>query len=168
MLSSGTVNGSHVLVRPARISASACSTKYSAHAAAYAWKYVRARSRSIALDSGWPALSTGGFHSNVTGGRDTVLGRLISTLWPVDFTYPKSTRPASAVAHSRAIGPPPVSSGRKSLPSNQRGDMVQLYLSSKSRLAGRGIVCWFHGWRRSTGLPSSSWVTNISLSSQSS
>ena len=32
--SSGTVNGSQVLVRPARISASAFSMKYSAHAAA--------------------------------------------------------------------------------------------------------------------------------------
>src|ERR1700753_1234167 len=84
--SSGTLNDSHVLVRPARISASACSTKYSAHAAAYAWKYVLARSRSIALDSGWPFLSTGGVHSNDTSGRDTVRGRLICTLCPVDFT----------------------------------------------------------------------------------
>ena len=69
-----------------------------------------------------------------------------------------STSPASAVAHSRASGPPPVSSARWSLPSNQRGDIVQLYLSSKSRFCGAGIVCWFHGWRRSTGLPSGSCV----------
>ena len=38
-----------------------------------------------------------------------------------------STRPASAVDHSRASGPPPVSSARWSLPSNQRGDITQLY-----------------------------------------
>ena len=36
--SSGTVNFSHVLVWPARTSASACSAKCSAAAAAYAWK----------------------------------------------------------------------------------------------------------------------------------
>ena len=38
MPSSGTSNLSHVLVRPARISTSACSAKCSAQAAAYAWK----------------------------------------------------------------------------------------------------------------------------------
>ena len=36
--SSGTLNGSQVFVRPALISARAFSTKYSAAAAAYAWK----------------------------------------------------------------------------------------------------------------------------------
>src|SRR5215475_753862 len=117
---SGTVNGSHVFVLPARISANAFSTKCSAHAAEYAWKYVRARLRSMAL------LHFGIFHSNVTSGLDTVFGRLMSTLRPVDFTYPMSTRLASAVDQSRASGPPPVSSGRKSLPSNHRGDIVQL------------------------------------------
>ena len=66
------------------------------------------------------------------------------------------------------MGPPPVSAARWSLPSNQRGDMTQLYLLSKSRFCGCGMVCWFHGWRRSTGLPSGSRVTNISWSSQSS
>ena len=67
-----------------------------------------------------------------------------------------STRPDSAVDHSRASGPPPVSRARWSLPSNQRGDITQLYLSSKSRFCGCGLVCWFHGCRRSTGLPSGS------------
>ena len=38
LASSGTLNGSQVLVRPARISARAFSVKYSAQAAAYAWK----------------------------------------------------------------------------------------------------------------------------------
>ena len=52
------------------------------------------------------------------------------------------------------------------MPSNQRGDITQLYLSSKSRFCGCGMVCWFHGWRRSTGLPSGSLVTNISWPSQ--
>src|SRR6478736_374970 len=80
----GTVNDDQVEVRPARTSASACSTKYSAQAAAYAWKYDRARLRSSAL------LHRGIFHSKVTSGRVTVRGRLIRTLWPVDFTYPKS------------------------------------------------------------------------------
>ena len=50
-----------------------------------------------------------------------------------------STRPDSAVDHSRAMGPPPVSRARWSLPSNQRGDITQLYLSSKSRFWGCGI-----------------------------
>src|SRR3954466_12160667 len=146
--SSGTLNFSHVLVLPPRISSSAFCTKYSASPAAYAWKYVRARLRSRAL------LHFGIFHSKVTSGFNAVRGRLISTLWPVDLTCGVSTRPASAVAQRRAIGPPPVSSGRKSLPSNHRGAIVHEYLSSKSRLAGRGIVCWFHGCLRSTGLPS--------------
>ena len=54
------------------------------------------------------------------------------------------------------------------MPSNQRGDMTQVYLPSKSRFCGCGMVVWFHGWRWSTGLPSGSFVTNISWSSQSS
>src|SRR5579859_2225819 len=99
----------------------------------------------MAFDSGAPDASVGIFHSNVTSGRLTVFGRLMTTLWPVDLTYPKSTRPPSAVAQSRAIGPPPVSAARWLVPSNQRGDITQLYFVSKSRLAGRGMVCWFHG-----------------------
>ena len=67
---------------------------------------MRARLRSMALDH-W-----GIFHSKVVSGLVAVRGRLISTLCPVDFTYPMSTNPPSAVAHSRAIGPPPVSSAR--------------------------------------------------------
>src|SRR6266702_5079522 len=121
----------------------------------------------MAFDSGAPDLSAGIVHSKVTSGLLTVRGRLISTLWPVDLTYPVSTNPPSAVAHRRAIGPPPVSAARWFVPSNQRGDITQLYLLSKSRLAGRGIVCWFHGCLRSTGFPSGSAVTNISWSSQS-
>src|SRR5215467_15962870 len=106
----------------------------------------------MALDSGAPDLSTGIFHSKLASGLVAVRGRLICTLWPVDLTYPPmSTSPPSAVAHSRAMGPPPVSAARWVSPSYQRGDMTQLYLLPKSRLAGRGIVCWFHGWRRSTG-----------------
>ena len=41
--------------------------------------------------------------------------------------------------------------------------MTQLYLSSKSRFCGFGCVCWFHGCRGPTGLPSGSLVTNCSL-----
>src|SRR3954466_14562953 len=119
----------------------------------------------MALDSGWP-FHIGIFHSNVFSGAPMVLGRWISTLSPVALTYPVSTRPDSAVDHRRAIGPPPVSRARCSLPSHQRGDMTQLYLSSKLRLPGLGMVCWFHGWWMSTGLPSGSWVTNLSLSVQ--
>ena len=79
-----------------------------------------------------------------------------------------STSPASAVDQSRAIGPPPVSSARWSpvRGSSQRGDMTQVYLPLKSRFCGRGVVVWFHGWFRSTGLPSGSVLTNISWSSQ--
>jgi hypothetical protein len=43
-----------------------------------------------------------------------VFGRLISTLEPVAFTYGVSTLFASAVTHSRASAPPPVSSARLS------------------------------------------------------
>ena len=107
------------------------------------------------------------FHSKVTSGLSAVFGRLMTTLCPVALTKPpRSTRPDSAVDQSRASGPPPVSRARWSVPSNQRGDMTQLYLSSKSRFCGCGIVCWFHGWLRSTGLPSGSLVTNISWPSQ--
>src|SRR5215472_13719413 len=122
----------------------------------------------MAFDSGRPDESVGIFHSNVTSGLLTVFGKLMITLCPVDLTYPKSTSRPSAVAQSLAIGPPPVSAAMWLVPSNQRGDMTQLYLLSKSRLAGLGIVCWFHGCLRSTGLPSGSRVTNISWSSQSS
>src|SRR5215470_15563016 len=80
MESLGTLNGSHVLVWPARTSSNALSMKWSAHPAAYAWKYVRARSRSRVLDH------LGIFHSNVTGPLVAVLGRLMTTLVPVDFT----------------------------------------------------------------------------------
>ena len=34
--------------------------------------------------------------------------------------------------------------------------MTQVYLPSKSRFCGRGIVVWFQGCRWSTGLPSGS------------
>ena len=47
-------------------------------------------------------------------------------------------------------------------------DSVETALSSMSRFCGLGLVCWFHGWRRSTGLPSGSFLTNISWSVQSS
>jgi hypothetical protein len=77
---SGTSNGSQVLVRPARISASAFSAKCSAQAAAYAWKYVRARPRSMVL------LQRGIFHSKLTGPLSAVFGRLICTLEPVALT----------------------------------------------------------------------------------
>ena len=97
---------------------------------------MRARSRSMAL------LHLGIFHSNSTSGIDAVLGKTIFTLCPVALMYPMSTLPASAVAHKRAIGPPPVSSARWSPVrlSNQRGDMTQVYLSLKSRFCGRGMV----------------------------
>ena len=80
MASCGTLNSDHVLVLPACNSASACSTKYKAQEAAYTWKYVRARSRSMAL------LHFGIFHSNSTSGSDMVFGKYILTLRPVDFT----------------------------------------------------------------------------------
>ena len=67
--------------------ASAFSMKCNAQHAAYAWKYVRARSRSMAL------LHFGIFHSNSTSGSDVVFGKYIFTLVPVALTYPKSTRP---------------------------------------------------------------------------
>src|SRR5580658_6532066 len=121
----------------------AFSAKCRAQAAAYAWKYVRARSRSMAL------LHLGIFHSNSTSGFDAVLGKSTFTLCPVALTYPMSTLPARAVAQRRAIGPPPVSRARWSPVrlSNQRGDMTQVYLSLKSRFCGRGIVVWFQGCR---------------------
>src|SRR5579863_6971136 len=121
MASFGTVNSFHVLVWPAFNSASALSIQCSATAAEYAWKYVRARLRSIAL------LHWGIFHSNSTSGLVADLGRRIFTLCPVALMYPpRSTIPASAVVHSRAIAPPPVSRAR-CLPerlSYQRGDIV--------------------------------------------
>ena len=50
------------------------------------------------------------FHSNEVSGLVAVFGRLITTEEPVDLTYPPmSTRPPRAVAHSLAMGPPPVS-----------------------------------------------------------
>src|SRR6476661_11270982 len=107
------------------------------------------------------------FHSKVASGLRAVFGRLITTLLPVALTQPPaSTRLDRAVDHRRAMGPPPVSRARWSVPSNQRGDMTQLYLPSKSRFWGWGMVCWFQGWLRSTGLPSGSLVTNISCPSQ--
>jgi hypothetical protein len=78
--SSGTLNSVHVLVRPACSSSSAFSAKCRAHAAAYAWKYVRARSRSIAFDH------FGTCHSNSTSGFIAVCGIYILTLLPVAFT----------------------------------------------------------------------------------
>ena len=56
-----------------------------------------------------------------------------------------STRPASAVAQSRAIGPPPVSRARCSpvRGSSQRGDMTQVYLPLEVallRAGGRRLV----------------------------
>jgi len=70
----------------------------------------------------------GTFHSSSISGKLAVFGRLIFTLWPVDLTYGVSTIFASAVTHSRASAPPPVSSAR-CLPvrsSYQRGLMTQL------------------------------------------
>ena len=57
-----------------------------------------------------------------------VFGSVIFTLDPVAFTYGVFTMFASAVAHSRASGPPPVSSARWSPVrlSNQRGLITQL------------------------------------------
>ena len=80
MPSSGTLNGSHVLVLPARTSANALSRKCSAAPAEYAWKYVRARLRSMVFDH------FGIFHSKLTGPFSAVFGRLICTLLPVAFT----------------------------------------------------------------------------------
>src|SRR5580693_1485774 len=109
-------------------------------------------------------LHLGIFHSNSTSGSEVVLGRYIFTLLPVDLIYPMSTRPASAVAHRRAIGPPPVSIARWSPVrlSNQRGDMTQVYFPLKSRFWGLGTVVWFHGCRLSTGFPSGSVLTKVS------
>src|SRR5215813_1104977 len=103
-------------------------------------------------------------HSNCVSGRSAVFGRLILTLCPVDSMYPMCTRLLSAVDHRRAIGPPPVSSGRYSpeFLSYQRGDITHVYLLGKSRFWGFGIVVWFHGWRMSTGFPSGSFSTNFS------
>jgi hypothetical protein len=49
-----------------------------------------------------------------------------------------------------------------------RGETTHEYLSAKSRACGFGRVTLFHGWRLSTGLPSGSWVTNVSSLVQSS
>src|SRR3954471_15546407 len=109
------------------------------------------------------------FHSSSISPEFIVLGRWIFTLLPVDLTFCASTIPASAVDHRRASGPPPVSSGRGSpvFFQNQRALMTQLYGPPSSlRFCGLGRVVWFQGWRRSTGLPSGSCVTNISSSSQ--
>src|SRR6516225_5501984 len=113
-------------------------------------------------------LHFGTFHSNSTSGREVVFGRYILTLRPVALMYPISTRPASAVAQRRAMGPPPVSRARWSPVrlSNQRGDMTQVYLPLKSRFWGWGMVVWFHGWFWSTGLPRGSFGTNFSEFSQ--
>src|SRR5712691_8264879 len=73
-------HAAHGLVWPACISASAFSTQCSATAAEYAWKYVRARLRSIAL------LHCGIFHSYSTSGFRAVLGSRILTLCPVALT----------------------------------------------------------------------------------
>src|SRR5208282_5163957 len=108
-------------------------------------------------------LHFGIFHSNSTSGSDVVFGRYIFTLWPVDLMYPISTRPASAVAQRRAIGPPPVSRARWSPVrlSSHRGDITQVYLPPKSRFCGRGIVVWFQGWFLSTGFPKGSVLTKV-------
>src|SRR5215207_10453645 len=91
---------------------------------------------------------SGTFHSKLASGMAAVLGRLIWTLLPVALMVSRSTSPASAVAQSLAIAPPPVSSARKSPVrwSYQRGLMTQLYFPpSSSRFWGLGIVVWFHG-----------------------
>ena len=46
--------------------------------------------------------------------------------------------------------------------SYHRGDMTQVYLPLKSRFCGLGSVVWFQGCLRSTGLPSGSFLTNVS------
>src|SRR6478752_4844665 len=81
-----------------------------------------------------------------------------------------STRPAFAVTHWRANGPPPVSlaTNEPSRLSNMRGDATHEYLSVKSRACGLGSVTLFHGWRLSTSLPSGSLVTNVDSLVQSS
>jgi hypothetical protein len=63
------------------------------------------------------------FHSSWVSGVSGVLGSVIWTLDPVALTYGMWTLSASAVAHSRASAPPPVSSARLSPVrlSNQRG-----------------------------------------------
>src|SRR3954471_23594347 len=99
-------------------------------------KYARARSRSIVL------ARAGILHSSSISPCEAVFGRLITTELPVDFTNGVFTRPPSAVAHSRAMGPPPVSSARWSPVrlSYQRGDITHVYLPLKSRFCGRGMV----------------------------
>src|SRR6478736_6189151 len=111
------------------------------------------------------------FHSRFISGVSGVLGSVISTLCPVALTIGMWTLLASAVAHRRASAPPPVSIARLSPVrwSYQRGDITHEELPpSRSRFWGLGIVVWFHGWRRSTGLPSGSLGTNVSSLVQSS
>src|SRR4051812_18236145 len=102
-------------------------------------------------------LHRGIFHSYSVSGCVGVRGRRILTDDPVASTPPNFTSPAFAVTHSRASAPPPVSSASSSpvRGSRQRGDMTQVYLppADRSRACGLGSVVWFHGWRRSTGLP---------------
>src|SRR3954471_2080063 len=81
-----------------------------------------------------------------------------------------STKPALAVTHWRANGPPPVSLATydPSRLSSMRGDATHEYLSAKSGACGLGSVTLFHGWRLSTSLPSGSLVTNVGSLPQSS
>src|SRR3954467_5627964 len=79
-----------------------------------------------------------------------------------------STRPALAVTHWRANGPPPVSLATKppSRLSNMRDEATHEYLSAKSRACGLGSVTLFHGGRLSFGLPSGACVLNVFSSLQ--
>src|SRR5437762_3131719 len=86
---------------------------------------------------GWEC---GIFHSNVLSVFDAVFGSVMTTPEPVALTYPMSTSPASAVDHKRARGPPPVSSASRFRPSNHRGAITHVYLSSNFRFCGRGLV----------------------------
>ena len=70
---------------------------------------LKVRAGPIALDGVAPL---GNLPFEFDFGHQRRFRQQILTLWPVDLMYPMSTLPANAVAHSRAIGPPPVSSAR--------------------------------------------------------
>ena len=67
-----------------------------------------------------------------------------------------------AVDHSRAIGPPPVCEGEGSPCRRTTAATSPSVLSSRSRFCGADWCAGSHGCRRSTGLPSGSWVTKTS------
>src|SRR5215831_3047247 len=113
-------------------------------------------------------LHFGMFHTCFISGIPAVLGKLNSREVPVAFIYPIFTKPAFAVTHWRANGPPPVSQ-QTCLPvrlSNHLGEVTHVYLLEKSLFPGLGLVVLFQGWWRSTGLPAGSFSTNILSFSQ--